>query len=128
MNDVIEKLKVAIKNLEKSKGSLSICAIFLREDSLDKWDIIIASSWLNPQEMESYKIVSTELKHHLSPSEFLNFSRIVILPPEDPIVSFLINLETVENGGHKELSSETLTDKFGFKIKRAYLLRSRKVK
>jgi hypothetical protein len=128
MKDTIEKLKSAMKNLEKSKGPILVCAIFLREDSLDKWDIIIASKWLDPHEMESYKIVSNELAAHLTPSELLSFSRIVILPPEAPVVSFLIKLERVENGGYKELLSEPLTEKFGFKIKRAYLLRAREMK
>lgn len=128
MKELIERLKLAVKDLEKSKGSLLIFAIFLREDSLEKWDIVVAASWLDHSEMESYKTVSSALHDHLKPSDFLNVARIVILPSKDPVVSFLINLETVENGGYKQLSSEALTDNFGFKIKRAYLLRSKKAK
>jgi hypothetical protein len=128
MKELIEKLKLVIKDLEKSKGSLLIFAIFLREDSLEKWDIIVAASWLDPSEMESYKIVSNALRDHLTSSDFLNVSRIVILPAKDPVTSFLINLEVVENGGYKQLSTDDLTDTFGFEIKRAYLLRSKKAK
>lgn len=124
MNEITEKIKVIINNLEQKRGPLLICALFLREDSLAKWDIIIAASWLNPKEMESYKTVSNELQEFLSPSELVQISRIVLLDQDDPVVSFLLDLETVKNGGYKELPAETLSDRFKFTIKRAYLLRS----
>ncbi len=127
MNEIIEKLKSIIKNLEQKRGPLLICALFLREDSLEKWDIIIAASWLNPKEMESYKTVSNELQEFLSASELVQFSRIVLLDQDDPVVSFILDLETVKNGGYKELPAETLSDKFRFIIKRAYLLRSQRL-
>lgn len=125
MNEIIEHLKSVIKKLE-IEGPLLICAMFLREDSLEKWDIIIAATWLSSVEMKSYKIVSTELQNTLNPSELVQISRIVILDQDDPVVSFLLDLETIKNGGYKGLPTEILSDKFGFKIKRAYLLRSQK--
>lgn len=127
MNETIEKLKSVIKSLEEKRGPLLICALFLREDSLETWDIILAASWLNSSELESYKIVSNELQNFLSDSELTQFSRIVILNQDDPVVSFLLDLETIKNGGYKELSAEVLSNKFRFVIKRAYLLRSQKL-
>jgi hypothetical protein len=126
MNETIEKLKAVIKSLEHEKGPLMICALFLREDSLDKWDLIIAGSWLNPKEMHSYQTVSSKLQQLLNDSELVQLSRVVILEPDDPVVSFLLDLETIKNGGYKELSTETLSEKFRFVIKKAYLLRSQK--
>lgn len=46
---------------------------------------------------------------------------------DDPVVSYLLNLETITNGGFKELSADELSEKFKFTIKRAYLLRSQKL-
>ncbi|MDR3623658.1 MAG: hypothetical protein P4L16_00755 [Chlamydiales bacterium] len=127
MNEMIEKIKALIKNLEKDKGSLSICALFLREDSMEKWDIVIAASWLNPAEMQSYKTISAKLQECLSASELMQLSRIVILSQDDPVVSYLQNLETITNGGYKELLLvNELSEKFKFVIKQAYLLRSQK--
>ncbi|MDE3055601.1 MAG: hypothetical protein KGI80_02760 [Verrucomicrobiota bacterium] len=126
MSEIIEKVKSAIKRLETEKGQLLICALFLRADALEKWDIVLAASWLNPKEMLSYEILSSCLQNFLTPSDLVQFSRIVILEQDDPIVSFLLNLETVKNGGYKELSADILTEKFRFTIKKAYLLRSQK--
>jgi hypothetical protein len=126
MNEIIEKIKSIIKQLEEEEGPLLICALFLREDSLEKWDIIIAASWLNSEEMQSYKIVSSKLQKSLSDSELVRFSRIVILNRDDPVVSYLQSLEIITNGGYKELRGEELSEKFKFTIKRAYLLRSQR--
>lgn len=128
MNETIEKFKSLIKDLEKNQGPLLICALFLRDGDLDKWDIIISASWLNPAEMQSYKIVSSKLQESLSDVELVQFSRIVILNQDDPVVSYLQNLETITNGGYKELRADELSEKFKFTIKRAYLLRSQKLK
>ncbi len=126
MKETIDKLKILIKELESEHGSLLIFALFLREEPLEKWDIIISAKWLNSKEMSAYKIISSKLQEVLKDSELVQFSRIVLLEQDDPVVSFLLDLETIKNGGYKELSTEELSDKFGFAIKRAYLLRSHK--
>jgi hypothetical protein len=128
MNEIIEKIKSLIKDLEQEYGLLLICALFLRDGDLEKWDIIISASWLNPSEMQSYKIVSSKLQKSLSDTELVQFSRIVILNTDDPVVSYLQGLETISNGGYKELRADELSEKFKFTIKRAYLLRSQKLK
>jgi len=124
MNEIIKKIKNAITSLETEKGSLLICALFLREEPLEKWDIIISAPWLSPEKLESYKIVSSKLQEFLSDSELLQFSRAVLLDETDPVVAYLQDLKTIENGGYQELEKEELSDKFKFTIKRAYLLRS----
>ncbi|HLB52205.1 MAG TPA: hypothetical protein VJK48_00660 [Chlamydiales bacterium] len=126
MSEIIEKVKSAIKSMEKEHGNLLICALFLRADVLEKWDIVLAAPWLNPKEMRSYEILSSSLQNFLTQSELVQFSRIVILEQDDPTVSFLLNLEIVKNGGYKELSVDALSEKFRFTIKKAYLLRSQK--
>lgn len=124
MKETIDRLKNAVVALEKKYSSFVICALFLREEPLEKWDIIISAPWLNPEKMDSYQIISAMLQQYLNESEFVQFSRIVILNQDDPVVSYLLSLETVANGGYKELRSDELSEKFKFTIKRAYLLRS----
>ncbi len=126
MKEITEKIKDIIKDLESTHNPLLICALFLREDDLEKWDIIISASWLNPTEMESYRNISKKLQESLSDAELVQFSRIVLLNAEDPVVSYLQNLETISNGSFKELRADELSEKFKFPIKKAYLLRSQK--
>ena len=115
--------KNSVKSLEQANGSLLVCAFFLREEPFERWDIVISASWLNPKERESYKEVSSKLQEFLTDEELLQFSRIVILDQNDPVVTYLLELKSIENGGYEELDKDELTDKFKFTIKRAYLLR-----
>ena len=124
MKEVIEKIKSTIKALEAEHGPILIGAFFLRDGDLEKWDAIFSATWLSPAEMQSYKIVSSKLQESLNETELAQLSRIVLLDKEDPVVSYLQNLETITNGGFKELSAVELSEKFKFIIKRAYLLRS----
>lgn len=127
MNEIIDKIKFLIKKLENEHGPLLICALFLRDSETERWDIIISTSWLNPIEMQSYKLVSSKLQELLSDSELVQFSRIVILNQDDPVVSYLQGLETISNGSYKELRADELSEKFRFTIKKAYLLRCQRV-
>lgn len=127
MNELIKKLKSVILSIEKKNGPLIIGALFLREEPLEKWDILFTAPWLNPAERISYQIIADTLKEFLNDSDYIDIGRIVILYQDDPIVSYLLNLDTISNGGFKELPTDELTEKFKVTIKRAYLLRSQKL-
>ncbi len=126
MKEVLEKFKTIIQSLESEHGSFLVFALFLREKPFETWDIVISATWLNSSELSSYRLIASKLQEFLTESESLQFSRIVLLDPDDSTVKFLLDLETVKNGGYKEFSGEALTEKFKFTIKRAYLLRSLK--
>lgn len=128
MKDILEKLKTVVVALEKEYGAIHVFALFLRTDPLEKWDIVIAASWLNPNDISSYKIISSKIQEVLSQSELIQLARIVILNDNDPVVSFLQDSQSVTNGHYGEVSGESFTQKFGFTIKKAYLLRCQKIK
>jgi hypothetical protein len=126
MKEVLDKFKDLIKSLESEHGQFLVFALFLRVEPFETWDLIISADWLSPSEMNSYRLIASKLQEVLTESESLQFSRIVLLKPDDPTIKFLLDLETVKNGAYKEFSGEALTEKFKFTIKRAYLLRSLK--
>ena len=126
MKKTVEKIKIAIEALEKEHSPLTLCALILREVPLEKWDILVSASWLNLSEMKSYDIVSSKVRSVLDSSEIVQFSRIVLLDQNDPVISYLQNLQTITNGGFVELNVSDLSEKFKFPIKKAYLLRSQK--
>lgn len=132
MKEILEKLKSVVQDLEKEHGSIQLFALFLREEPLEKWDIIVSASWLGSSEMNAYKIVASKIQKILNASELLQFSRVVILDDIDPVVSFLQDSCPLTNGGFKEspkdFSVEPFSEKFGFIIKKAYLLRCQKKK
>ena len=126
MNTILDKFKKVVISLEKEKGLILIFALFLRVDPLEKWDIVVSAPWLNSNDISSYNIINAKIQENLSPLELVQLARIVILSQIDPVVQFLQESHTVTNGHFVEVSGEEFSEKFGFTIKKAYLLRCQK--
>ena len=130
MKETLDKLKPIVEALEKEHGPILFFALFLREDSLEKWDIVVSAPWLSSSEKQAYEIVISKIQDSLNTAELVQFSRVVILDSIDPVVSFLQEVCPLTNGGFKEspkdFSIEPFSEKFGFTIKKAYILRCQK--
>jgi len=130
MKEILDKLKTVVQSLERNYGTVSLFALFLREDSLKKWDILVSAVWLSSSEKSSYERIISEVQAILASTDLLQFSRVVILDHTDPVVSFLQEVCPLTNGGFKEspkdFSLDALSSKFGFVIEKAYLLRCQK--
>ena len=127
MKQILDKLKLVLTDLEKELGPVSVFALFLRTDPLEKWDIVVAASWLYPNELSSYELINSKIQNVLTPSDLLKLARIVILSNLDPVVSFLQDSVSVTNGSFGEVAGDIFTEKFGFTIKQAYLLRCQRI-
>jgi hypothetical protein len=131
MKEILDKLKSAVQELEREHQAILLFALFLREDSLQKWDIVVSASWLSSSDKNAYQIMTSKIQTALDPSVLTQFSRIVILDSIDPVVSFLQEVCPLTNGGIKEsprdFSTDPLSERFGFVIKKAYILRCQKL-
>lgn len=45
MKELLTKLRLIEKETAKEKGEYNLFALFLREDSPNKWDILVSASW-----------------------------------------------------------------------------------
>jgi hypothetical protein len=127
MNSLLDKLKLVMQALEKANNPFLIFALFLREEPLEQWDVVVSATWLNSSEIDSYKKVSSEIQTSLTSEELMQLARVVILNPNDTLVVSLQNEFSVKNGKPKDVSSEFFIEKFPFKIKRAFLLHCQKI-
>lgn len=131
MKEILDNLKSVVLSLERECGPFLLVALFLREDSLNKWDIVVSAPWLNSSAKKSYEIIVSKVQEVLSPVELVQLSRVVILDNTDPVVSFLQEACPLTNGGFKEsprdFSVEPFSAKFGFVINKAYVIRCQKI-
>lgn len=126
MKNILEKLKQLVLSLEREHGPILIFALFLREDPLEKWDVVVTASWLNASDMNSYKLISSNLQKILTNEELMELARIVVLDQNDSVVSFFQENFSVTNGSYEEIAGDLFSARFGFSIKRSYLLRCQK--
>ncbi|WP_068466691.1 hypothetical protein [Candidatus Protochlamydia phocaeensis] len=124
MKEIIEKLKNILAELIKENGDIVFFALFLREDSPNKWDLIISADWLNSGNVESYRVVATKIQNILSEKELTQISRIVIIDESDPMISFLQSSFNVTGLSCLDLNNCEISSKnIKFPIKHAYILR-----
>jgi hypothetical protein len=122
MKEQAEKLQIVEKNLSESKGPFELFALLLREDSPDKWDLLISADWARADKKASINTIIKEIRKVLSDHELLMLSRIIILDKDEEVVKAIHQAMKVEHG----LAEITDTIFFGLSIKHAYLITSQK--
>jgi len=127
MRILLEKLRLIVHKLEEENGPILVFALFLREHPLEKWDVVVSATWLKSNDISSLKLIFSKFQESLSENELIQISRIVILEPNDDAVTYLQNEFSITNGHFEEVSAGVFSERFGFTIKRAYLLRCQKL-
>ncbi|TYT75522.1 hypothetical protein [Desulfobotulus mexicanus] len=122
MKEQIEKFQKAEKSLSESKGPFELFALFLREDSPERWDLLISAEWARANKKASINTIIEEIRKELSDPELLMLSRIVILDRDDEALKAIHRAGWVEHG-LAEISDSNFS---GLAIKHAYLITSQR--
>lgn len=120
MTDFFQKLKRLELEVSEDKGDFSLFAIVLREDASNRWDLLVAAPWLDPDLHQSTKYLVKELKNYLLPNEIVLISKVVILNSDDKSLKNFTKAFHVVHGD-LELQNSIL---FGLPIERAKLITS----
>jgi hypothetical protein len=126
MIQLIKKLVALEREITAEKGEFTLFALFLREESFDKWDLVLSAPWFWADTQSVYKYVADKLRSRLKSAELLSLSRFVLIEKDDPRLKAVI--ETIEMGhnpievrGSKILEVKDRTF-FGLPIKHAYII------
>jgi hypothetical protein len=122
MKQFIDHLVKVERAIVEQRGAFNLFALFLREDSPDKWDLLIAASWVERNRPDTLKYIAQKLQKSLSKKELLKLSRIVIFDHGNPALEAFQKAFHVEHG-RTEIQDSNL---FGLQIKHAYLITSRR--
>ncbi len=117
MSVVAEKLRQIEVEISADKGDFNLFALIEREDSLNKWDIVVSANWIGSKRKELINRIARKIREKLSGDEQLMLSRIVILSPSDDLVRNL-NMIGVEHGMTKLFNNNFS----GIFIREAYLI------
>jgi len=98
MKDTIDKLSLLEKSLSGEKGNFSLFALFLREDSEDRWDLVLSAPWLKSNDRKDYKFIASRVKEILNKDELISLSRIVLLDKGNQILEAVNRAISIEHG------------------------------
>lgn len=120
--EFVRKLVSVERELSVSKGRFRLFALTLREDSSDKWDLLLSAAWVQRNKAKATKLVSTEVRRVLTPAELLALSRIVIVNVGSPSLQAFNRTVHTEHG-MIEITNSVL---FGLAIRHAYIITSQR--
>ena len=124
MKEIAEKLKSTELSISEEKGPFDLFALFLREDAPNRWDLVVAASWIDINKQEALKFISKKISEALTPDELLRLSRIAIIDESNPALEALTKSMSVEHGFGEIRNSNF----YGLQIKHAYLITSKRRK
>ncbi len=100
-----EKFVQIRKEIIAERGDLTLFALFLREGSEDRWDLLVSAPWLDGDEGAGLRYLAKKLSTKLSEREMLEISRIVLIEQNDPGLKKLLRNTIVEDGEIRELEN-----------------------
>lgn len=122
MKEIVTKLVKIEKKISAEKGPFNLFALFLRGDTEDKWDLLVSSKWISNDKYESLKYISSEVQKGLDQEELVKISRIVVIDCGNPELDAINSAIAIEHGNIKIDNCNF----FGFIIRRAYIISSKK--
>ena len=122
MKELLQKLVTLEKDLSTEKGGFLLFGLFLREDSVDLWDLVISAPWLEPHGKKSLNLIAGELKSRLETDELLSISRIILLEPNNSGMNAIHRAVATEHG-RVELQDTAF---FGMQMRHAYIITSKR--
>lgn len=123
MKKLVEKLLKVELRLSQERGAFELFALFLREDSPDRWDLLISSAWVAENKSEAIRLIVTKLKKVLSPNELIAISRVVTIDRGNPALDALHSAVQVEHS----IAEVKNSNFFGLNIVHAYLITCKKI-
>jgi hypothetical protein len=122
MNELKEKFGRLQTEISMQRGAFTLFLLLLREDSPNRWDLIVSAPWADKDKDAAVKFLVAEIKARLAPEDLISLSRIVIADSGDKMVQAMTRAFSIDGGGTVEVQN---SDIFGLPIDHAYIFASK---
>lgn len=124
MKKLLPRFVALERRLAETRGGFSLFALFLREDAVDRWDLIVAAPWIEQERKSALPYITGEVQQEFSPEELSLLSRIVLVELANPAVEAINQALAVQHAEAEVRDSNF----FGVPIKHAYIITSQRRK
>ena len=122
MKTLANKVKALLPMLEQ-RGPVYLFALFEREETPGKWDLILSSEWSDKERMAAVRLISDTLVPLLTPEELSALSSVFIAPSGEPEVDVRAIVEEGVPMDHFYSDDSTF---MGVPIKQGYVFRTQR--
>lgn len=111
MRELLEKFVELERGLAEEHGQFSLFALFLREDSTDKWDLVVAAPWIEENRKEGLAQISNRVQQAFVPEELSRLSRVVLIDDFNPALKAMPQALHSQHGTNEVRDSNFLVCK-----------------
>ncbi len=122
VTDLTQKFADFESRISGEKGDFALFALFMREDSPDRWDLMVSAPWTGDDKQSAVNYFVGQIKSSLGDQGLTSLSRIVVIDPQDAAVQALNRAIQIEHGRVEVRDSEF----FGLAVKHAYIITSKR--
>lgn len=123
MKEFINKFVELERRIKKQKGEFTLFALFMRDNGLNKWDVVVAAPWIDWDRKAALDYISQQIQLSLTRDEVLQISRIALIDETNPTLDEIQRTLQPKHG----VVEITNSDLFGLEIKRAFIITAQKL-
>lgn len=116
-----ERFREFEASLSKDRGGFFLFALFLRDGSPNRWDVMVSAPWLPEDRPEAVRYLVDQIKERLSSKDLLGLSRIIVIDPDNAALRDFTRWFDVEHGRMEAHD----TDFFGLTVRHAFIITSK---
>lgn len=125
MSGIVKKLPLFEEDLLTERKPLTFLALFSRDYSELKYDLVVAAPWIDQDKKRGIAHVAETLHHHLNSEEILAISRIVVIEATNPLLADYTNEYLLSEAGQRPVAVAK-QNFFGLDMQMAILFRPAK--
>ncbi|WP_439582616.1 hypothetical protein [Dyadobacter bucti] len=118
MKEIVKKLIQIEKESSLEMGVYTFFALFLRENSANRWDIVVAAKWINADRSAAHTYLAKKVQEALEVTEIVKISHIAILDNDLFEVPEFLEDISVQHGASR-IKDEEFS---GQQIERGYVI------
>ena len=123
MKELLQRFVALERALSQDRGPFTLFALFLREDAVDKWDLILAATWIEEDRKQALSDITSRIQATFAAGDLSLLSRVVFVELANPAVEAMNKAIRLEHGEAEVRDSNF----FGLQIKHAYIITSKPV-
>lgn len=120
MNDLLEKFKATKHEMAAHHGQFGLFALIEREDLPDRWDVVVAVSWIRRDDYDLLSVIINAIQSRLTIEESTLLSGVVLMNAADELVKQITGAANLKDGVNEFVDC----DFNGLAISHMYILAS----
>ena len=86
MRNQFDKFRKIGQMIAEERGSFWLFALFLREESPNRWDLVVSDPWVGEDRYAALDYTVGKVQEVLDPKEIIQLSHVAILVKESPVL------------------------------------------